>query len=88
MVPSLVSLVKGVRAGTLLSPDVHIKDNRPAEKKIRDQASQTAGNAKKSHKFQYGGVEGSVAALETKLVTETLKHGTHEYPTHSSLYTL
>jgi len=44
--------VKGVRAGTLLSPDVHTKDNRLVEKKIRDQAIQTAGNAKKIHRFQ------------------------------------
>ena len=54
------SSVKGVRSGSLLSPDVHTKDNRLAEKmmkKIRDQANQTAGNAKKSHIFQYGGVE-------------------------------
>jgi len=70
----MVSSVKDVRAGTLLSPDVHTKENRLAEKKIRDQAIQTAGTAKKSHLFQYGGVEGSVAALETKLVTETQKH--------------
>ena len=51
------SLVKGVRSGALLSPDVHMKDNRLMEKKIEDQANQTVGNAKKSHKFQYGGVE-------------------------------
>jgi len=67
----MVSSVKGVRAGTLLSPDVHIKENRLAEKKIRDQASQTAGNAKKSHIFQSGGVEDFVAALETKLALGT-----------------
>jgi len=62
-----VSSEKGVRAGTLLSPDVQIKANRLAMKKSRDQASQTAGTAKKSHLFQYGEVvlEGS-AALETK----------------------
>ena len=54
------SLVKGVRSGSLLSLDVHTKDNRLAEEmvmKIRDQANQTASNAKKSHIFQYGGVE-------------------------------
>ena len=51
------SSVKGVNSGTLLSPDVHTKDNRLVEKKIRDQANQTAGNAKKSHIFQYSGVE-------------------------------
>lgn len=56
-IKSIVSSVKEVRAGTLLSPDVHMKDNRLVEKKIRDQASQTVGNAKKSHKFQYGAVE-------------------------------
>ena len=50
----MVSSGNGVNSGTLLSPDVHMKDNRLVEKKIRDQASQTAGNAKKSHKFQYG----------------------------------
>ena len=51
------SSVKGARSGTLLSPDVHTKDNRLVEKKIRDQDNQTAGSAKKSHIFQYGGVE-------------------------------
>ena len=51
------SSLKGVRSGTLLSPDVHTKDNRLEEKRIRDQTNQTAGNAKKSHKFQYGEVE-------------------------------
>ncbi len=44
--------VKGVRSGTLLSPDVHTKDNRLMEKKIRDQTNQSAGNAKKTHRFQ------------------------------------
>jgi len=53
----MVSSGKDVRAGTLLSPDVHIKANRVAVKKIRDQAIQTAGTAKKSHLFQYRGVE-------------------------------
>ena len=62
IVPS--SLVKGVRSGTLLSPDVHTKDNRLMEKKIRDQTNQRAGNARKSHRFQCGAVEVLVAALE------------------------
>ena len=52
------SSVKGVSSGTLLSPDVHTKDNRLAEKNIRDQPDQTVGNARKSHIFQYREVEG------------------------------
>ena len=56
-ITSIFWSVKGVRAGTLLSPDVHTKDNRLAEKKIRDQANQRAGNARKSHIFQNKGVE-------------------------------
>ena len=52
-----VSSVNGVRARGLLSPDLHIKENRPAQKKIRDHASQTVGIARKSHIFQYGAVE-------------------------------
>ena len=53
----LSSSVKGVSAGTLLSPDVHTNDNKLVEKKIRDQADQRAGNARNSHIFQYKGVE-------------------------------
>ena len=71
------SSVKGVRSESLLSSDVHTKDNRRVEKMkkmIGGQANQTAGNAKKSHIFQYGGVGVWAAALETKLVSERLEH--------------
>ena len=51
------SPVEGVRAGTPPSPDLQINAIRPAQKKIRDHASQRAGIARKSHIFQYGGVE-------------------------------
>ena len=68
------SSVKGVRSESLLSPDVHTKDDRLAEKmkNIRDQANETAGSAEKSHVFRYGGVEVWAAALESKLVSERL----------------
>jgi len=85
----MVSSVDGIKAGTLLSPDVHMKDNRLAEKKTRDQPSQTAGNAKKSHIFQYGLGGFWTAALETKLALarlDTETWSTHEYPIHSFLY--